>query len=171
MHSMATVNRGWQQRAGRFAHLRMLRNDAGSTLVEMALLLPLLSLVLAGAADLGRVAYYAMEVSGAASAGAHYGAQSRITAADTAGMKAAAANDAPDVTSVTTLATTVTQSCACSNGIATACATAGSNCTGTTRILEYVQLNTSAVVSPMVRYPGFPAAYTLRGQAIMRVEQ
>ena len=142
-----------------------LRKDSGQALVEVALTLPLFILLLTGAVEFGRLAYAAMEVNNAARAGVQYGAQSHITASDNTGMKQAAINDAPNVLD---LVPTATHYCTCSDGSASTCL--ATDCSGT-RMLEYVQVNTSAIVNPLFHYPGLPQTVTLRGQAIMRVEQ
>src|SRR5215469_13561699 len=89
-----------------------LRGEAGHSLVEAALILPLLITILVGAAELARVAYAAIEVSNAAHAGAQYGAQNGGTASDSPGIATAAASDAANLT---TLTTTSSFSCICSD--------------------------------------------------------
>jgi Flp pilus assembly protein TadG len=55
----------------RFIH----RDEGGGALVETALTLPLLVMMIAGAAEFSRVAYASLEVVSAAKAGVSYGAQ------------------------------------------------------------------------------------------------
>src|ERR1700722_2857907 len=66
---------------------------AGQSLVELALVLPILLLLMIGIIEVGRFAYYSILVSNAARAGAQYGAQGLVNAADAAGIQTAAAND------------------------------------------------------------------------------
>jgi Flp pilus assembly protein TadG len=167
-----------------------LRNDRGSAFVELALVLPILTLVLIGAAELGRMAYFAIEVSDAARAGVAYGAQSAATAPDTVNIAIAARAAAPDLPStlsvssndpctcetVTTSTGTVTttpiplSSCGGSSTPATLCPP--STTTGTaTFVVNYVQVSTSATVSTMFNYPGIPSSFTLNGFSKMRVLQ
>jgi Flp pilus assembly protein TadG len=153
----------------RFADRSVVRNDLGQAFVELALVMPIFLLLFLGAAELGRLAYASIEVSNAARAGVAYGAQSHTTAADTSGIQLAATQDAGQITSMGT--PVVIQSCSCSDGTAITCANAGTNCVGTARIIEYVQVNTSATVNTAFHYPGIPNTITLNGQAIMRVEQ
>ena len=61
-------------------------NQTGQALVELSLTLPILFLLLMGAAEFGTLAYSAIEVANAARAGVAYGAQSHVTAADSTGM-------------------------------------------------------------------------------------
>lgn len=165
------------------------RSDRGSAFVELALVLPLLSLVLVGAAELGRIAYFAIEVSNAARAGAAYGSQNSSTAANDAThqglVKSAALADAPELAQVAgssfqaTVATledcetvnsdgSVTESVPVPYPMATAC----TSITGQTNtIVNYVKVTTTAQVSTMFRYPGIPTSFTLSGSAQMRVLQ
>jgi len=50
--------------------------QCGQAMLELALVLPVLLLLTIGLIEFGRVAYYSIEVSDAARAGAQYGAQS-----------------------------------------------------------------------------------------------
>jgi Flp pilus assembly protein TadG len=156
-----------------------IRGDAGQSFVELALVLPIFVLLLVGAAEFGRLAYFGIEVSNAARAGVAYGAQNHITASDNAGMQLAATNDGANVvglaascsgTSVNGLCATSSHFCSCSGAGTSTCSTG--DCTGSgNRILEFVQVNTTAVVDPLIYLPGLPRSYTLNGQAVMRVEQ
>jgi Flp pilus assembly protein TadG len=154
-------------------------NETGQAFVELALVMPLFILLLVGAAELGRLAYAAIEVNNAARAGVAYAAQSHTTAADTGatgGIVLAAKADAPDVTSLTA---TASQSCACeaSAGTITAFASCSNTVTNLTtcpspsRIVVYVQVNTTAPIDTLFHLPGIPNSLTLRGQATMRVLQ
>jgi Flp pilus assembly protein TadG len=159
--------------------------------MELALIVPIFVLMILGGAELGRIAYAAIEVSNAARAGVAYGAQNHATAAET-GAIASGVNDAIDIAAVneasniTDLTATSSDSCICqtvttSTGVVTttsiSCRTAGATCPESTtsgkvnNVVEYVQVNTQAVVGTMFRYPGIPRSFTLNGFAQMRVEQ
>ncbi|MDR3776763.1 MAG: TadE/TadG family type IV pilus assembly protein [Terracidiphilus sp.] len=146
---------------------RMLE-ERGQSLVELALIMPIFTVLLVGAADFARLAYAGIEVSNAARAGVQYGAQNRITALDISGMTHAATSDGPDVAS---MSATASNSCVCTSGATVTCANAATACVAPARTLQYVQVNTTAVVSPLFHYPGLPATFNLKGQATMRVEQ
>jgi Flp pilus assembly protein TadG len=145
-----------------------LRQESGAALIELAIGVPLMALTLIGTAELGRVAYYSIEVSSAAYSGATFGSQNHGTAMDSANILAAATKDAANVPA---LSATTSISCICSNGTAITCATAASNCVSPAHIAEYVQVQTSATVSPMFQYPGISAAWPLQGSSTIRVEQ
>lgn len=167
---------------------RTLWNEAGSAFVELALVLPLLCLVLIGSVELGRMAYAAIEVSNAARAAVAYGSLNLVTAADTAGMSAAAAEDAADLTALgATLATNTQDVCVCNTGssmvpisdchqLSSLCCPPGetTSCTSgytTGTGIVYVQATTSATVKTIFNYPGIPKTFTLNGFAQMRVLQ
>jgi Flp pilus assembly protein TadG len=146
-----------------------IRDDIGQAFVELALVLPIYILLLVGAAEVGRLVYASIEVSNAARAGVAYGSQNHITASDTPNIQLAATKEASNITSLST--PVVSQSCACSNGTSITCANAGTTCTSPAHIIEYVQVQTSASVDTMFKFPGIPSSITLRGFANMRVEQ
>jgi len=62
----------------------------GQSAVELALVTPILIVLLLVAADFGRVFYTSIAVNNAARAGAQYGSHSIVTAANSAGITAAA---------------------------------------------------------------------------------
>ena len=133
----------------------------GTSVIETALLLPVLVLMLVGAFDFGRAYYVALEVAGAAQAGAVYGTQN-VT--DTAGMIAAAKLDAADVSQ---LVPTASYGCECSDGSSgvVSCKTAPSCAFN---VVNYVQVNTAATYTLLLPYPGLAKTLSLTGQARMR---
>jgi Flp pilus assembly protein TadG len=142
-----------------------LRGDAGQSLAEMAMLLPLLLLMLLGVIDLGRLAYIAIQVTGAARAGVMYGAQSQATARDSAGMQAAAQNDS-DVSLATV---TGVRTCRCSGG--TVDIPRNASCGTGQRMITYVTVTAAADYAPLIPYPGVPGAVRVTRAASMRVGQ
>jgi Flp pilus assembly protein TadG len=145
-----------------------LLDGAGQSLVEFALTMPLFILILVGTAELARFAWAAIEVASAARAGAQYGAQSHIKSADGPGIQAAAASDATDLSGLTA---TSSQSCTCSTAPTTTIACTLTACPSPAKLLVFVQVNTSANVTPLINYPGLPTPFTVTGQAIMEVGQ
>jgi Flp pilus assembly protein TadG len=154
--------------SGIAAHRVGMRVDTGQALVELALTFPIFILLLVGAAEFGRLAYAAIEVSNAARAGASYGSLTHITAADFPNIKLMATKDAANLTGVVA---TAADFCQCSTGGTITCSSALIACPSPARIIEYVQVNTTATVGPLFHYPGLPHTFTVTGQAIMRVEQ
>jgi Flp pilus assembly protein TadG len=166
------------------------RGEHGSAILETALVAPLLLLILIGAAELGRIAYAANEVSNAARAGAAFGAQSLTTEARTDLISDAAVNDAGDFSSGTLTATantycvcmttnsstgsvSTTSQVLCTSSTANAanyCPTSTTNNVQKT-IIHYVRVSTTATVKTMFHYPGLPTSYTLNGFTEMRANQ
>jgi len=139
----------------------------GQSVAEVALVTPLLLLLLLGAIEIGRFAYYGIEVSGAARAAVQYGAQSLADSKDINGITQAARNDAPEVAGLNVSAI---DRCACSN--------TPSNFVGCPALLcpkghalVYLQVDTTARIKPLFRFPGLSSTFPAHGHAIMRVAQ
>jgi Flp pilus assembly protein TadG len=144
---------------------RLLKGRRGQSVVEFALSVPLLIVLLLAAVEFGQIFYTQISVINAARAGVQYGAQNITSAGDASGMQQAALADAPNIAGLTA---TATHFCQCANGSASTCL--ATDCSGSHRLL-FVQVNTSAVYTPMMSYPGVPGSMTLTGQATMRVPQ
>jgi Flp pilus assembly protein TadG len=138
----------------------------GQSAVELALVTPVLIVLLLVAADFGRAFYTSIAVNNAARAGAQYGSSSIVTAADTAGMQAAARTDGWSGLNVT-----ATQ-CTCQTSTTvTECSTLSATyCTNSPQA-TYVTVTVSYPFTTLVKYPGLPSSLTLTGQAIMQVQQ
>jgi Flp pilus assembly protein TadG len=147
---------------------RMLRRrkiapaQSGQTIVELALLLPLLLLLVVGVTEIGRYAYYDILVANAARAGAAYGAQGLAQAADNAGITEAAHRDG-----LTTLTITPIQQCGCSAAGLGGCPS-GAVCPTP---LVYIEVTASENFTSLFSYPGLPANLTLTSTVKMRVSQ
>jgi Flp pilus assembly protein TadG len=137
--------------------------ECGGALVETALTLPLLVMLVLGAAEFSRVAYASLEVTSAAKAGVSYGAQQGGMTGDTAGITYAATQDAANVTSVKV--TSVGSTYACSDG-----STFNSGC-ATGHILQTLTVNTEATIDPMIYVPGLPKTYTIDAHASQLCQQ
>ena len=167
---------------------RLIRDTRGAALVELALTAPLLLLITIGGAELGRVAYAAIEVESAARAGASYGAVNIDNALNSSStVQQAAYNDAPNITDMTA---TVGTACVCetynsstktasynpSSGTTSCGASAITSCTTdnattTQSTINYVTVTTQATVPTMFHYPGIPTSFTVNGYSEMRVLQ
>jgi Flp pilus assembly protein TadG len=156
------------KRAARFP--RRFICESGQSLVELALLTPLLLILVIGIAEMGRYAYFAILVGNAARAGAAYGAQNVPSSADTTDIQAAATNDCQNCASLSTAGLTVTPAdvCACDNGGTFVSAptsaycnppptgtnnTAGSCATGQQWVIVE-QVTVSGTFKPMFTYSG-----------------
>ena len=137
----------------------------GQSAVELAFAIPVFVLLLLAGADFGRIFYMSIEVNNAARAGAQYGSQTVITAADLNGMIAAAKTDGSNIAS---LGATATQ-CTCESSTSVA-ACAASYCSNDPQA-TFVEVDTQALFHTLVNYPGIPPSTMLSGKAIMQVEQ
>src|SRR5580704_18833025 len=134
----------------------------GQTVVEMALLLPVLLTLMIGLIEIGRYAYFDILISNAARAGAQYGAQSLIQAADVAGIRTAAQNDGLAAMTITSQ-----QECGCNAGALGGCPTGGVCAVP----LVYVQVTASDTYTSLFNYPGIPRSLALSSTVTMRVSQ
>ncbi|HEV3482794.1 MAG TPA: TadE/TadG family type IV pilus assembly protein [Candidatus Acidoferrales bacterium] len=165
-------------------------SDSGQSLVELALLTPLLLLLALGVIEMGRYMYIGIVVGNAARAGASFGV---VRPGDGPGITTAACNDflnnfggnptpiCDGSTSTTSnhLGVTSTQTCGCDNSgtIATLYTGAAfcdavpdatmSACTG--HWVAMINVQASGKFPALSNYPGIPGSLTLTKTAIMRV--
>lgn len=152
--------------------------ERGQTMLEVALLLPILLLLALGVIELGRYAYVSILVGNAARAGAAYGAQSLPQSVDTAGIQTAADNDFQNNgQNVSALSVTSSVACGCDdNGTTTpqGCTTATNPTAGTCTAGHWVvmeSVTTSGTFTALFNYPGIPASITVTKTATLRVAQ
>ncbi|MGC9224473.1 MAG: TadE/TadG family type IV pilus assembly protein [Terracidiphilus sp.] len=142
---------------------RRLLDERGSSLVELAMVLPVFMLLLLGAVDFGRAYYLSMEIAGAAHAAAVYGSQNPT---DTAGMQSAALKGAPNAANLSV--SSATYGCECSDGSNySASCSAAPACTGTTQVYR-VNVTVTAPYKVMFPWPGIPSEISLSSSASMR---
>jgi hypothetical protein len=141
--------------------------QTGQSVLEIALLAPVLLLMLVGTIEIGRYAYFAIEATSAARAGVQYGVQSLIDSKDLAGIKLAATNDAPDLKH---LNVTAKDLCACSNNPSQYVGCPARRCGGGHPVV-FLEVDTTTQVLSLFHYPGLPATFNANGKAIMRVAQ
>ena len=140
-----------------------LRRSSGASLIEVALVCPLLLTLLVGVVAMGRAFYAAIEVSSAASAGALYGTQNPT---DTTGMRTAALADAANLTGMTV---TAVYGCECSDGTSPI-ASCSSTPSCTYNVVRYVQVDTALSYSAPLRFTGVPSTLALKGTSRMRTD-
>jgi Flp pilus assembly protein TadG len=169
IYMMSLFNR-WRTKGG----LRPGRRKAGASVVEVALLCPVLMLILFGMVDLGRWVFLGLEVTSAARAGAQFGSLSQANANNTSGIQTAAKNDVPDIPSL--LVSSNTTSCWCANnpGVThvVTCSTSYpyTACTSGSQIV-LLQVNTSATYTPWISIPPFNKTFTIKGSAMIPTGQ
>jgi Flp pilus assembly protein TadG len=156
----------WDKRERLTAISRRRGWRSGQSAVELGFALPVLVLMLVAAADFGRVFFVGIAVNNAARAGAQYGSQTVITAADIPGMKAAATTDGSNIPSLTVTASQCT--CESPAGSVPACADTYCDANSTA---TFVEVDTSAPFSTILNYPSVTHSFTLTGKAVMQVQQ
>jgi len=146
---------------------RLLNSETGSSIIEAAVLAPVLLLLLLGAADFGRGYYLAEEVAGAAHSGAEYAIQNPgNVSSDSTGIETAAKDDAPEVPNLQVA--TPTWGCECSDGssYSASCSTVPTQCA--TNWVYKVTVTASAGYTPLFPWPGLPTSFALSSSATMR---
>ena len=143
--------------------MRLLHAEQGSALLEFALILPIVLLICIGMIDLSVAVQQGIVVSEAAEAGTRYGTlPSKST--DLSGMQNAAMAAAAGLTGFTA---TATNWCSCvPAGSPVSCAT---TCPSSGSPVEYVEVQTSAAIPALAKYPGLAASFALKGFSAMRV--
>jgi Flp pilus assembly protein TadG len=130
-------------------------------MVEFALIAPLLLVLLAGVLNYSMALRFAMAVSDAARAGAHFGSLTTANSADISGMQAAARNAAPGVAG---MAATAVRTCKCPNGSAVSCT---GSC-GSGAMSVYVEVTTHATAPNIFAYPDLSFTGAVSAKAVMR---
>lgn len=137
----------------------------------MALLTPLLLILLLGIIEIGRYAELSIVVANAAHAGAQYGAQNLVTAADTASIESAAMNDGQGTSGLTASAVPPQALCGCSGTTPSTCTATPPTCIAPSHLVVYVQVNTTGTFTSLFHYPGIPPSITVNATSEMRVAQ
>jgi len=152
------------------------RFQSGQSLVEFAIVLPMLLLLLIGVIELGRYAYLAILVGNAAHAGATYGAQSPFTAGNpvvggTPAITLAADNDFQNNgQSVSNLVITTAFVCSCDNAgtMSSIDCTTGICPLGTNKVSS-LQVTAQGTFTSLFSFPGIPSSMVITRSAIMRI--
>ena len=143
--------------------INVLRSESGTSLIEFALVLPVIVFLLLGLIEVGRYAYYAILAANAARAGVQYGAQGAQQANDTTGIQSAATQDAMSLSSLTAKAQEL---CSQNGGALQQCATGSVPASGN---VYYVKVQVTGTYASLLSYPGIPTHIPVNGSAVMRV--
>lgn len=138
------------------------RSSEGSSLVELALILPMLFLMLGGIVEFGWMIYVGIEVSNAAQAGAVYGT---LNPTDVTGISTAAKNGSSKLTGVST---SVSYGCECSDG-SSAVPSCGAPPSCTYNYVNYVDVTASAPYAAFLPLPGLPSGGSVSSESRMRI--
>jgi Flp pilus assembly protein TadG len=159
--------------------------ERGQSLVEVALLTPLLLALSIGLIELGRYAYISILVGNAARAGAAYASQSLPQSVDTGGIQTAADNDfqnnGQSTASLTVTSKTV---CACDNGgklspdppttgycdpPPTGTNSSAGTCSPGNWVVM-VSVTASGTFNSLFKYPGIPSSIAVSSTSMLRVQ-
>jgi Flp pilus assembly protein TadG len=148
---------------------KSLRSDSGTSLIEFALVAPVLMFMLIGLIEVGRYAFLSIVAANAARAGVQYGAQDLAHAADTNGIKNAALQDGLNLSNWTASGGGVTGQYLCSvnGGALQTCTTGTSGPPANT--IYYVSVQVTGTFKSLMSYPGIPTNIPVSGKAVMRV--
>lgn len=159
------------KRLRRYWPAKMLRSsEEGSALVEFGISLPVLAIMLLGAAEFARLAYASIEVANGAHAAVMYAASSQAASSDTGGITNAANSDASNLTGgITVSGVTTTCACADTTYTPTSCSDNSTCVSNNTSMVTSVTVQTQATFTPLIRRPGGPSSYTLHGTSTQMV--
>lgn len=154
------------------------RSDDGTSLVEFAIVVPMIALLLVGLIETGRFLSYGIRLGNAAHAGAQYGSAGEQQTFDPPGIAAAACGDAtftcttatpkPGKTAAPdTMLVTSSVSCTYSDGSSDSACPIKS---GVTRNM-FVQVSTSGTFRPLLKYPIFPNSVPMSASATIQSGQ
>ena len=145
-------------------HIRK-RSQRGASLAELAVALPVLTLIMLGVVDFGRVWTEGLALSSAVRAGAQYGSESTAAALDVYGITRSVTNDLEDIIDASDIkAITVTSYCECENGTSIDC---DDKC-GVVHPRTYVNVRVEKTFRTLFPYPGIPKEINLVRQARCR---
>ena len=152
---MPNSNRSPRMRTGR---------RRGNAMLEFALVSAVLTMVLFGVMDYGRIFGAAEQTANAANAGAAFAALSVANSGNLTAITNAARADAPEATGMTV---TTSSFCTCTfGGDPMSCS---SSCvSGSKR--AYVRVSTALPFQTLIQYPHLPGSTTLRASAIVRIQ-
>jgi Flp pilus assembly protein TadG len=140
---------------------KLIASEAGTGLVEFAIVAPVFAFLLIGLIEIGRFTFFALLAANAARAGVQWGAQNLTTADNNAGMQSAALSDGQS------LNWTITPSHFCTvDGTVTPCASGVAVPAGQ---VYYVEVDTTGTFTSLLKYPGIPQSLPVSGKAVMRV--
>jgi Flp pilus assembly protein TadG len=159
----------------RAAIVARLREDTGSALIELAVVLSLLGVpLLLGTIYTSVLILDYSEITNGAHTGALYAMRSSTWAEDTTGIAAAAQADASDIGANLTVTSSIYYVCSGSqDGTQYTLQTdASAACNGgSSHTLEFVQVVASAPITPPATFPGMPKSMTLSSTSAMEVEE
>jgi Flp pilus assembly protein TadG len=165
----------WFRRLRLILRARVSRDETGSAMVELGLMLAVLGMpMLLATSYFGVLLLDQIEISNAAHAGAMYAMTSSTFAEDSSNIVAAAQAETNRFGSNLTVSPSIFYACstAISGTQYSTQALANAACTGgTSHSLEFIQVTASASITPLGSFPGFAKTVTVSSTSIMEVEE
>lgn len=144
------------------------RSDSGTSVIEFAVLAPVIIFLLMGLIEVGRFMYFGLLASHAARAGVQYAARNLSTASD-ASVNGPATRNAAIADAQSLSAWNVTSSITCTlNGQATTCPSNTANFVPP-GLVYYVEVKVNGTFNSLMKYPGLPQQIPVSSFAIMPV--
>lgn len=157
----------WRMAAARACPPRRRRGWAGQSMVELALMLPVLAILLLASLDFARMFNRSMAVTDAARAGAQWGAQNHASAANVLGMEQAACGSMTDLSCTPGTNTTASSFCQCAGSTGTISCTSPGTCTN---VQNFVTVTATSTFTTVIPYPGLPSSVPLSASVTMQVQ-
>ena len=148
----------------RILTLGCLREDAGLSAIEFALVAPFLCTFLLGVVDLGFGFQAQMAVTQAAQAGTYY---AMLNGYNTSGIQNVVAN-ASGLSGITS--PTSSSTCGCPSGTAVTASSCTSNCASGQAAGTYASVTAQYSYTPILTYPGLPSPMTLTATSMLRIK-
>jgi Flp pilus assembly protein TadG len=145
----------------------LFRNRRGATIVEFAVILPMLMTAVAGLCDFGLAAYASIQVQQAVQLGAQYALEKGW---DQNGIATAVVQSGSALggSIVATPAPTKTCGCPSSSGVTAADCTSGT--CGVDTVYTYVTVSAQLTYNTILPWPGVPNSYTFSAQSMVRIQ-
>lgn len=140
-------------------------SQRGVATAELAFLLPVLLVAALGLVDFGRAAYEAMDLDGAANAGASYAVRSPSAALNTTAIRNAAIAGMGTDFDASKVAIDSARTCECADGSTVDCTT---SCGGSSPRM-FVRVRASKTFHTLFSYPGVPKQIALAREVQFRV--
>jgi Flp pilus assembly protein TadG len=148
----------------RILSLGCLREDAGLSAIEFALVAPFLCTFILGVVDLGFGFQAQMAVTQSAQAGTYY---AMLNGYNTSGIQTVVAN-ASGLSGITS--PTSSSTCGCPSGTSVTVSTCNTTCANGQTAGTYASVTAQYSYTPILTYPGLPSPMTLTSTSMLRIK-
>jgi Flp pilus assembly protein TadG len=148
--------------------MKLVRSEQGSSLIELAIILPMMLLIVFSLVDYALFIQKAIVVQDAAAAAAQYGTIPGYSTNSSSMVQIANYNVTGSLSGASGFTANATNFYTCTPGGSHVMVTA--TCSSGGAPLHYVQVTTSLTANNLLPFPGTPLTQTINGSAIYRVE-